>query len=147
MKFTCKVIPSGNATAVEIPKAAVEALGAGARPPISVSINGHTWRTRIALMRGQCLVGISAANRAAAGIASGETVDVILELDDVPREVTEPPDLKEALDADPSLRAAFTRLAFGLKQKHIRSLVDAKTPETRQRRLAKLAKQLQQGTT
>lgn len=145
MKLKTKVIPSGNATAVEIPRAAMEAIGGGARPPISVTINGHTWRTRIALMRGKCLIGISAANRAAAGVADGETIDVILALDDAAREVEEPPDLKATLDSDPALRAAFARLAFGLKQKHVRSLIDARTPETRRRRLAKLAEQLGQG--
>jgi hypothetical protein len=142
MKLRSKVIPSGNATAIEIPKSAVESLGGGARPAISVTINGHTWRTRIALMRGLCLVGISARNRADAGIAEGDTVEAVIALDDEPRNVPEPPDLKAALDARPSLRAAFDGLPFGLRQKHVRSLEEAKSAETRQRRLAKLVSEL-----
>jgi len=52
--------------------------------------------------------------------------------------VAEPSDLAEALDGDPQARAAFDRLAYGLKRKHVQAINDAKTPQTRQRRIAKL---------
>src|SRR5262245_5907889 len=138
MKFKARVIPSGNATGVEIPKDVVEALHAGPRPPIAVTINGHTWRSRVALMRGQRLVGISAANRVASGIAEGDIVVVDLELDTAPRVIAQPPDLAKAWRGDPGARAAFERLPFGLKRKHVAAIDGAKTPETRQRRIAKL---------
>ncbi len=138
MKFKAKVIPSGNATAVEVPEKIAEGLGGGARPPIVVTINGHTWRSRIALMRGQRLVGISAANRAASGIAEGDLVAVDLELDAESRVVAEPPDLAKALKAAPKARAAFDRLPFGLRRKHVASIEEAKSAETRERRIAKL---------
>lgn len=144
MKLLSQVIPSGNATAVEIPKSAVEALRGGARPPVAVTINGHTWRTRVALMRGMCLIGISAQNRAAAGIAEGQVVEVLIELDEAPRDVAEPADLKAALDAQPALRSRFDALAFGLRQKHVRQIEEAKSAETRQRRVARLLAELQQ---
>ena len=92
MKFRGTVVPSGNATGVEVPTEVVKALGPQARPPIAITINGHTWRSRVALMRGQCLVGISAANRTAAGIAEGDIVEVNLQLDYEPRKVLEPSD-------------------------------------------------------
>ena len=76
LKFQAKVVPSGNATAVEVPKDGIESFGAGARPPVAISINGHRWRSRIAVMNGKCLVGISAANRRESGIAEGDLVDV-----------------------------------------------------------------------
>lgn len=138
MSVKAQVIASGNATAVEIPKSAVDQLNGGARPAIVVTIHGHSWRTRVALKNGLCLVGISAANRAAAGIAEGDTVLVSIALDTAPRDVEEPMDLKRALDAQPQCRAAFGRLAFGLRAKRVRELEEAKSPETRQRRLDKL---------
>jgi antitoxin component of MazEF toxin-antitoxin module len=46
MKFRARVIPSGNATAVEIPADVMKALGSGPRPPVAVTVNGHTWRSR-----------------------------------------------------------------------------------------------------
>ena len=138
MKFRAKVIPSGNATAVEVPTDVMKALGSGPRPLIAVTVNGHMWRSRVALMRGQRLVGISAANRAASGIAEGDVVEVDLELDTEPRVVPEPPDLAKALNDDPEARAVFERLPYSLKRKHVAAIEEAKTPEVRQRRIAKL---------
>ena len=48
MKFRAKVIPSGNATAVEVPTAVLTALGAGSRPLVVITINGHRWRNTVA---------------------------------------------------------------------------------------------------
>ena len=93
-------------------------------------------------MRGQCLIGISAANRAAAGVALGETVEVDLQLDDEPRDVAEPSDLAEALDEAPGARGAFERLPFGLRRKHVASIEEAKTAEVRSRRIEKLVASL-----
>lgn len=147
MKFKTKVVPSGNATAVEVPKAALEKLSAGARPPIVISINGHSWRSRVAAMRGLHWIGISAAHRKASGVSEGDLVEVLLELDAAPRTVEEPEDLASALDTQQALRAAFERLPFGLRCKHIASIEDAKSPETRLRRIAKLLSELQPSAT
>lgn len=142
MRFTATVVRSGNATAVEAPEAIVKALGPEARPPVKVTINGHSWRSRIALMRGQRLVGVSAANRAAAGIGEGDVVEVDLERDEAPREVTQPPDLAAALGRNAKAGAAFDGLPFGLKRKHVAAIEDAKSPEVRRRRIDKLVASL-----
>lgn len=94
MQFRAVVIPSGNATAVEIPDDVMQSLGPEARPPVAIIVNGHSWRSRVALMNGHHLVGISAAHRAAAGIAEGQMIDIDISLDTTPREVEEPNDLK-----------------------------------------------------
>jgi len=146
-KFMTKVIPSGNATAVEVPKAAVESFGAGARPPVAISINGHRWRSRVALKGGKSLVGVSAANRVASGIGEGDRVEVLIELDEEPRTVPEPADLCKALNTNKRVRAAYDSLPFGLKRRHVGSIEDAKSLETRQRRIAKLVSELLQRTT
>jgi Bacteriocin-protection, YdeI or OmpD-Associated/Domain of unknown function (DUF1905) len=145
MRFRTKVIPSGNATAVEVPKKIVEAFDSGARPLIAITINGHSWRSRIALMRGQCLVGISAANRAASAISEGDIVEVSLILDTEPRVLAEPPDLVRALNLDPAARKTFDRLAFGLKRKEVAAIEEAKTSEVRQRRISKLVAKMGSG--
>ncbi|PKV88806.1 uncharacterized protein DUF1905 [Streptomyces sp. TLI_146] len=104
MKFKATVIPSGNALGVEVPQEVVDGLGQGKRPPVVVAVNGHSWRTRIAAMRGQILIGISAANREASGVDLGEEIEVDVQLDDEPRVVEAPDDLAAVLDADPALR-------------------------------------------
>ncbi len=93
MKFRATVIRSGNATGVEVPVDVMQALGPDSRPPVAITINGHVWRSRVALMRGQRLIGISAANRAATGIAEDDTVEVDLQPDREPRDIVLPPDL------------------------------------------------------
>lgn len=142
MQFRAVVIPSGNATAVEIPDAVMASLGPEARPPVTITINGYSWRSRVAIKDGQRLVGISAAHREAAGIAEGQAIDLDISLDTAPREVEEPDDLKSALDANPSARAAFDKLPFGLKAKHARDIEAATKPEVRARRVAKLVETL-----
>jgi uncharacterized protein YdeI (YjbR/CyaY-like superfamily) len=66
----------------------------------------------------------------------------MLQLDTEPRVVDEPPDLQDALDADPTVRAAFDRLAFGLRRKHVNDIEAAKTDQTRQRRIERLVESL-----
>jgi len=145
MRFQAKVIPSGNATGVEVPDEVMRALGPQGRPPVSITINGHSWRSRVAAMRGRKLIGISAAHRAAAGISEGEIVEIDVEADAAPREVVEPADLAEALDNRPQARASFDRLPFGLRQKHVRAVEDARTADVRERRIGKLIAALEAG--
>jgi hypothetical protein len=146
MKFRATVIPSGNATAVEVPAEVMKALGPDARPPIAITIYGHTWRSRVAVMRGQRLVGISRANRDACGIAEGDLIEVDLERDNEPRDVSPPPDLASALNAEPQARIAFDRLPFGLKRKHVAAIEGASSAAVRQRRIESLVRSLGSGS-
>jgi hypothetical protein len=139
LKFRAAVIPPGNGTGVEIPEEVMMSLGSEARPLVAIAINGRTWRSRVALMGGQRLIGISAANRAAAGIAEGEIVEVDIQPDREPRDVPLSPDLADALKSAPEAMAAFDRLPFGLKRKHIAEIENAKSAHVRLRRIGKLA--------
>ena len=93
-------------------------------------------------MRGMKLIGISAANRTAARIAEGDIVEVDVELDEGPRDVIEPSDLADALNDIPEARDSFNRLPFGLKQKYVTSIEEAKSAEVRRRRIDKLVASL-----
>jgi hypothetical protein len=64
-----------------VPAEVVDALGEGRRPKVAITINGHTWRSRIVTKGGRYLVGISGANRAAASIVEGDHIELTLELD------------------------------------------------------------------
>lgn len=120
---------------LEVPPAVVESLGGGARPPVTVTINGHSWPTRVAILRGRHLIGLSNANRRAAGVATGDEVEVEIELDVTPRVVTVPPELAAALDADPVARGAFDRLSPGRQRAVVLAIERAVQPETRRRRV------------
>ncbi|THV27147.1 DUF1905 domain-containing protein [Glycomyces paridis] len=129
---------------LEVPPEVVEALGEGKRPPVAITVNGHTWRSRIAVMRGRFLIGLSNANRQAAGVAVGEEVEVELVLDTEPRVAVVPADLAAALDADPAARAAFDALTESRKRERVRPVEAAKRPETRARRIADLVAALRE---
>ncbi|WP_433511738.1 YdeI/OmpD-associated family protein [Nonomuraea sp. CA-143628] len=119
---------------LEVPSEVVAALG-GTRPPVTITVNGHSWKSRVALLRGRHLLGLSNANRRAAGVAIGDEVEVVLELDTEPRVVVEPEDFARALDEDPVARAAYDNLAYSHKREHVRAIESAKKPETRRRRI------------
>jgi hypothetical protein len=137
MKFRALVEPPEPMRGLEVPPELVEALGEGARPPVTITINGHSWKSRVAIMRGRHLIGLSNANRRAAGLTLGEEAEVELELDTGPRDVVEPPDFTEALANDPIARAAYDKLTPSRKREHVRAIETAKKPETRQRRIEK----------
>jgi hypothetical protein len=132
-------------TGIRVPDDIVDALGAGKRPPVRVTIGGYTYRSSIAVMGGEYWVGVSAENRAAAGVAGGDEVDVEIELDTAPREVTVPADFAAALDAEPDARRTFDALSYSNKSWHVLQVDGAKTDETRQRRLAKSIETLRAG--
>jgi len=66
-------------------------------------------------MGGVFMVGVSAENRASAGVAGRDEVDVDIELDTSPREVTVPPDLAKALKLDAKARKAFEALSAQIR--------------------------------
>ena len=137
MRFRTTIELGGRtATGLEVPAEVVEALGVGKKPPVRVTIGGHTYRSTVAVMGGRYLLPLSAENRAAAGVAAGDEVDVDLELDSEPREVAVPADLAAALAEDDAAREAFQRLSYSHRRRHVLAIEEAKTPETRQRRIA-----------
>lgn len=81
----------------------------------------------------RCL-GVHKATIEAAGFSLGDKLHVVLEVDDAPREVEVPEDFAKALGA---LRARFDALSYTCRKEHVQAIVEAKKPETRERRIAK----------
>jgi hypothetical protein len=137
LAFTATLELAGKtATGMTVPADVIERLGAGKRPPVKVTINGHTWRSTVAVMGGRFMLGVAAEHRAAAGVAAGDRLKVRLELDAEPRTVDVPADLAKALKAAGATEA-FERLSFTLRKEHVRAIEEAKKPETRKRRIEK----------
>ena len=108
MRFRTTILQAGKtATGIRVPDEVVEALGKGKRPPVRVTINGFTYRSTVAVMGGDYMIGVSAENRTGARVKGGDEVDVDLELDTAPRELTLPPDFAAALDGDANARRPF----------------------------------------
>ena len=146
MRFHTTILQGDKtATGIRVPDEIVEALGAGKRPPVRVTLKEYTYRSTVAVLGGVFMVGVSADNRAGAVVNGGDEVDVDIELDAAPREVTLPPDFATALDAEPDARRTFNGLSYSNKSWHVLQIEGAKTDETRQRRLAKSIAVLREG--
>jgi hypothetical protein len=146
MRFRGELIRNGKtATGIQVPDEVVDALGAGKRPAVRVTLREYTYRTTIAPMGGAFWIGVSAEHRANAGVAAGDVLDVAVEVDDAPRTVTVPDDLAAALAADPDARAFFDSLSFTNQNTYVQWVSDAKKVETRADRVAKSVEALHDG--
>ncbi|WP_353826514.1 YdeI/OmpD-associated family protein [Agromyces sp. SYSU T0242] len=86
--------------------------------------------------------GIEVPAEVVEALGGGDAITVELELDREPRVVEVPEDFAAALDGAPGARAAFEKLAPSHRKAHVTAITDAKTPETRQRRIAKAIEKL-----
>lgn len=145
MKFRATIELAGKtATGVEVPADIVSGLGGTKRPAVTATINGYSYRTSVASMGGRFMLPISAAVRGNSGVSAGESIEVDLELDTQTREVDVPADLVAAL-GDGAARAFFDGLSYSNQLRIVLSITDAKTAETRQRRLDKAVESLAAG--
>jgi hypothetical protein len=147
MRFRTTLLQNeGTATGIVIPDDVMTALAAGRKPPVRITINsGFSYRSTVATVDGRPMVGVSAENRAKAGINGGDEIDVDIEVDASPRELELPDGFAAALAADPAARATFDRLSYTNRQWHVLQFTTAKTDETRDRRLANSIAALREG--
>ena len=146
MRYRTTILATGKTAAgIEVPTTVLDELGTSRKPAVKVTINGFTYRSTVATVDGRFMIGVSNDVRKAAGVVAGETVDVELELDTEPREVAVPADFAAALDAEPAARAFFDGLSYSNKRRFVMPIDDAKTAETRQRRIEASVVKLREG--
>jgi hypothetical protein len=148
VRLTTTLVARGPAAAIVLDDEQVAAVGEGARRfPVRATVNGYSWRTTVATMHGETLLGLNRAVRESAGVQAGDAVEVAIELDTAPREVDVPEALARALAGDPVAKAAFEALAFTHRKEYARWVGDAKRQETRDRRVTRALEMLREGKT
>jgi hypothetical protein len=71
-----ELLARGPAAAFVLSDDQVAIVGEGAkRFPVVAIVNGYTWRTSVARMGGEFLVGLNKEVRSGAGVAAGDTSD------------------------------------------------------------------------
>jgi len=146
MEFQATLELGGKtATGIQIPPEIVDGMGAGRKPPVLVTIGDHTYRSTVASRGGRYLVGVSAENRASAGVGAGDVVQVDILLDTQPREIVVPDDLAAALDGDDRARRFFESLSYSQQKWFVLPIEGAKQAETRRRRVDKALAMLREG--
>jgi hypothetical protein len=122
---------------VEVPARVVAALGEKKRVPVTVTLNGVSYRSTIALYGGRFYLPARREIREAAKLVAGKRAHVTLEADTAARTVAVPSDLGRAL-ASAKVRPAFDALSFTRRSEHVEAVTVAKRPETRSARIAKV---------
>jgi bifunctional DNA-binding transcriptional regulator/antitoxin component of YhaV-PrlF toxin-antitoxin module len=145
-RFTAELADSGRAGGrwIEIPFDARAEFGE-ARAPVAGTVNGESFRARLSVYGGRTYLGLRKEVREAAGIDVGDAVEVVIDRDDAPREVSVPDALAKALASDPEAKEAFDGLAFTHRKEYAVWIAEAKREETRARRVQKALEMLHSG--
>ena len=148
-RFTATLRTSGRGGGghlVDVPTAVVSALGGRGRAAVRADFNGVPYRGSIVRMGPGFVLGVTKAIMAEIGVEVGDEIDVRVTLDDQPREIEVPDDVRAALSANPRLAEAWERLAYSHQREHVRAVEEAKRPETRARRIQRLVEALTRTT-
>ena len=141
--FTTTVNALGNNTGIEVPSENIAELGSSRKPAVKVKLSGYEYQSTVAVMGGKFMIPLSAAHRASSGLKGGDSITVTLELDTASRDMELPKDLMAALEKS-KLIAAFEKSAPSKRKEFVRQVTDAKTEETRERRIEKIVMQLKE---
>ena len=122
------------------------AFGRKGRVPIKGTINGFAFRSSLMNMgKGHCTV-VNKEMRAGAKCKAGDTISIVIELDEAKRAVDVPAWLKKIIHADAKAKAAWPKLSFTHQKEYVREIVGAKREETRDKRVAQMMRNLRTGT-
>jgi bifunctional DNA-binding transcriptional regulator/antitoxin component of YhaV-PrlF toxin-antitoxin module len=139
--FTTNIKAVGNNTGIEVPAKNIAELGESKKPAVKVNVSGYSYPSTVAVMGGKFMIPLSKAHREASGLKGGDKVEVTLELETAPRTVDVPDDLAKAL-TKAGVRKAFDTAAPSKRKEFVRRVEDAKTQETRERRIEKIVASL-----
>jgi Bacteriocin-protection, YdeI or OmpD-Associated/Domain of unknown function (DUF1905) len=134
--------PGGAWTYLQIPFSVPEVFGRKGQVPVRASINGFTFRNSLMPRAGVHILGVGKDILAGTGADPGDTVQVELAFDDTPRTVVVPADLGAALAKSPAVSKSFAALSYSHKKEYVDWIDSAKKPETRQKRIEKMAEML-----
>lgn len=144
MRMKLEVVPTGRTTAtVVLTQEQVDALRGApgrSRVPLAITYDGEVFRTSISVYRGAWMMVVNEAMRAG-GLTPPGTYTVDIDMDTSERTVDVPEDLSSALAAG-GLGDAWEGLSDTMRKEYVRGVVEAKKPETRQRRIAKVVSDL-----
>jgi uncharacterized protein YdeI (YjbR/CyaY-like superfamily) len=104
--------------------------------PVKGTINGFPFRSSLMNMGDGHMMVVNAGLRAGAKCKVGDTVSIVMELDEDARKVELPTYLKKIIASDPKAKEAWPRLSYTHQKEHVRAIEDAKREETRQKRIA-----------
>ncbi len=130
--------PGGAWAYLRFPFNAQETFGRKGQVPVRGTINSFAFRNSLMPRDGIHILGVSKELQQGAGAAVGDTVTVVLELDDAPHEVSVPADLEAALRKAAPQAGVFAALSYSHKKEFVEWIESARKPETRAARIEKI---------
>lgn len=116
-------------------------FGTKGRVPIVITIDGKNFRRSLARYAGAYMMVFNAELRDATGYKAGDTVRMTLERDTEPRVASVPDDVREAISSA-GLTEVWEKYSYSHQKEDVAWIEDAKKPETRANRIAKLIAKL-----
>ena len=146
-KFTTKLIgqEGSQVAGMKPPFDVVEVFGRKGRVPVKGTINGFPFRSSLMNMGDGHMMAVNAELRAGGKCKAGDTVKIVMELDEDERKVEVPAYLKKIINSDPQAKERWAKLSFTHQKEYVRAIEDAKKEETRERRIAAMMDALRQG--
>lgn len=142
MKFKTTIFQKGNNLGIEVPETIIQQLGAGKKPPVVVVIKNYTYKSTVGVMGGTFLIPFSSEHRKHIELNGGEIFEVSIDVDKDSRRIELPTVLKDKLKNDKSAQEFFESLSPSYQKKIVISIESAKTEETLNKRLEKIASDL-----
>src|SRR5579863_8636512 len=137
-KFKVKLIGQARSevAALKPPFDVFEVFQLKGRVPVKGTINGFPFRSSLMNMGEGHMMVVNAQLRAGARCKGGDTVDVVMELDEDKRNVKIPAYLKKIINSDAKAKEFWPKLSFTHQKEYVREIEGAKRPETREKRIA-----------
>ena len=136
----------GAATFYVAPFRVEELFGVKGLMPVAGTVNGFPFRSSL-FPRGDGThyMVVNQEVRAGADVQAGDTVEIMLERDTMPRVVEAPPYLQEALAGDEAAQEQFNALSYSHQKEYVSWIESAKRHDTRARRIQKTLTMLNEG--
>lgn len=116
------------------------------RVKIIATIDGEPYRGSLVRMGSEShLLIILKEIREKIGKTFGDEVEIVVEEDVEPRVVEIPHDLQAVLESNPKAGEFFHKLSYTHQKEYVDWILEAKRPETRQRRIIQAVEMLEQG--
>jgi bacteriocin resistance YdeI/OmpD-like protein/uncharacterized protein DUF1905 len=125
-----------NVAALKPPFDVVTVFHRKGRVPVKGTINGFPFRSSLMNMGDGHMMVVNAQLRTGAQCKAGDTVSVLMALDEDERKVDVPGYLKKMIAGDPKAGKFWSKLSFTHQKEYVREIGSAKRPETREKRIA-----------
>jgi bacteriocin resistance YdeI/OmpD-like protein/uncharacterized protein DUF1905 len=144
VRFSGELVSArGGGHVVPVDEELAAAVGAKHGTRVRGTLNDAAFRSNLAKMGGVLYLGVHKTTIQAAGVETGETVEVRFSTDTERREAdVVPPELRSALRRNRDAAAAWKKLPPSHRRQHVGHILEAKEEETRARRIERTISEL-----